>query len=97
MKEKKNKKRGLRQRISEVLDLPAAAVYSLPGIYLSGDREIVIDGKCALVSFSHEEIVLQLFSLSRNIAVVGEELTLQNIASGGVKISGKLDALCFKS
>ena len=96
MKEKKKSKRGLRQRISEALDLPAGAVYALPGIYLSGDREAVIDGKCTLLAFSHEEIVLHLFSLSRAIAVKGEELTLQNIASGGVKISGKIEALRFQ-
>ena len=96
MKEKNKWKRGLRQRISDALDLPAGAVYSLPGIYLSGDREIVLDGKCTLSAFSHEEIVLHLSSLARDIAVQGEDLALQNIASGGVKISGKIDALSFR-
>ena len=95
MKEKKKTKRELRQRISEALDLPAGAVYSLPGIYMSGDREIVIDGKCALVSFSHEEIILELLSISRKIAVQGAALTLQNIAAGGVKVSGMIDALRY--
>lgn len=86
-------KKGWRERLAGVLDLPVESVMALPHLELSGNKEILLENCHGIIGYGEDEIRV---STGRGIIrVCGEELTLKNLRIDSMIINGNIHSVEF--
>lgn len=65
------------------------------GIYIYGNRELIIDGKCSLVLYEDSRIVLRSSKKQGSLAINGSSLKLCTTGNHGICIKGNIGSLEF--
>ena len=73
-------------RLAEALSFPQGTFKNFPTIQIRGNREITIDGCTGLLSYEHENILLETKYCRINIT--GRTLTLNNLTKNVLAIRG---------
>ena len=73
-------------KIAEALSFPQGTFKNFPTIQIRGNREITIDGCTGLLSYEHENILLETKYCRINIT--GRTLTLSNLTENVLAIRG---------
>lgn len=65
------------------------------GIYIYGNKELIIDGKCSLVLYEDSRIVLRCARKHATLAINGSSLKLCTTGNHGICIKGNIGSLEF--
>ena len=86
-------KKGWRERLAGVLDVPVESVMDLPHLELSGNKEILLENCRGIIGYGEDEIRV---STGRGIIrVCGEGLTLKNLRIDSIIIDGNIRSVEF--
>ena len=83
----------IKDRLSEVLELPKDAVLDLPQIVMSGNREICIDNYKGIILYS--DTVMKINARDFVITVTGASLDIANIGNNDISVSGIINKIEF--
>ena len=81
----------LLEDIAERFDLPADALAGLPRITLTGDRQVLIEGRAGLLAYGPELIEAACGRL--RVRVLGQELLLRAMDAQALIVAGKISAV----
>lgn len=106
MKKKNNKKNKARQsddkpkarlkeKITEVLELPKEVILNIPKITIFGCKDILIENYKGIIEYDSERI--RINTSSGVIKITGRNLNIREITSEDVIVNGIIDALEFLS
>ena len=98
MRETANRRRRLYEVISEITEMPADAVSSIPTLTLRGLHEFEADGCDGILEYSDTRVVLSCSRFvfpngSRRITVGGTMLTLSDFSDGVLFVRGNIDSV----
>ncbi|MCI5499995.1 MAG: YabP/YqfC family sporulation protein [Clostridiales bacterium] len=91
MEEKERRKRSLRERTAQLLDLPADGAAGLPRAELTGDRELYLEHYKGILSYGREEIHVD--GGAWVLRVLGRDLELKAMREGELRIVGWVTGL----
>ena len=80
-------------RLAELLSFPQGTFVDFPVIQVRGNREITINGCMGLLSYSHENILLE--TKYCRISINGRALTLSNLAENILAVRGFIQNVEF--
>lgn len=83
----------IKERISDMLELPKDAVLDLPQIVISGNREISIDNYKGIILYS--DTVMKINAKDFIITVTGTSLDISNIGNDDISVSGIINKIEF--
>ena len=66
-----------------------------PGIYITGNKELLLDGKAELLLYTDEKIVLQPCGCGYAVTVRGKCLKLNTAGRAGISVRGIISAVQF--
>lgn len=91
MEEKERRKRSLRERTAQLLELPADGAAGLPRAELTGDRELYLEHYKGILSYGREEIHVD--GGAWVLRVLGRDLELKAMREGELRIVGWVTGL----
>lgn len=83
----------IKERISEMLELPKDAMLDLPQIILSGNREVSIDNYKGIILYS--DTVMKINAKDFVITITGVSLDISNIGNDDISVSGIINKIEF--
>lgn len=83
----------IKERISEILELPKDAMLDLPQIILSGNREVSIDNYKGIILYS--DTVMKINAKDFVITITGVSLDISNIGNDDISVSGIINKIEF--
>ena len=83
----------IRKKIANQLDIPESAVITGTEIHINEKGETVIDGKCSVISYENNEIVLSLHS--KKVTFTGENLIICGLTPISLELRGKISQIIF--
>lgn len=84
----------LRQRLSELFDLPKDLFLNLPRISVVGDLQIVIENHRGLLRYDPDQVVIGVNN--GRLVVRGDELSIGMVNADEMTINGRLHAVEFR-
>jgi sporulation protein YqfC len=87
-----NRKR-VREKITELLELPKEIVLNIPRITMIGSSDMIVENYKGIIEYENERI--RLNTGSGPIAVKGSKLEIREITSEDIIISGDIRSLEF--
>ena len=85
---------GVLDTAAELFDLPADVVAGLPRLELLGGRQLLLEGRAGLLSYSQERIDVQ--TSAGVLRVLGADLTLLAMTPEALRIGGRIDSLSWE-
>lgn len=92
-KAEKAEKKNIKEKISELLELPEEIILDAPKIQLIGNKSINIENYKGIIEYSNESI--RINTTSHMIKITGVNLEIQAITSEEVIISGNVSTMEF--
>lgn len=92
-KEDNSQKKGLREKFTEVLELPKELVLDLPKFTIVGNKDMMIENYKGVVEYSGTRI--RVNTGLGVVRITGEGLQIREITSEDIIISGKIQAVEF--
>ena len=86
-------KKGLREKIAEITDIPKDFLINMPRITLLGNRELHIDNYKGLLEYTNE--LISVASTNKIIVVKGNGLIITRIVEKSVYIGGSILSVEF--
>ena len=86
-------KKGLREKIAEITDIPKDFLMNMPRITLLGNRELHIDNYKGLLEYTNE--LISVASTNKIIVVKGNGLIITRIVEKSVYIGGSILSVEF--
>ena len=83
----------LRQRLTELLDLPKDIVLDLPRISIVGDLQLLVENHRGLLEYDPERVVIGMNQ--GRLLVRGKELIIGAVHADEMTITGQLVAIEF--
>ncbi len=88
-------KKGIREKIAEMTDIPKDFMMNLPRVTILGNREIYVDNYKGLLEYSQETI--SLATTNKIIIIKGAELMITRIVEEAVFVGGNIFSVEFAS
>lgn len=92
-KDKQEPKPDLKNRVTELLDLPKEVVLNVPKLTLLGDEELVIENYKGIIEYDIQKV--RVNTGLGVIKIIGERLIIKEITSEDIMVNGKIKALEF--
>ncbi|WP_066636509.1 sporulation protein YqfC [Desulfolucanica intricata] len=89
----RNIKKRVKQRVSDLLEIPNDIMLDLPKIVLVGNLQVFIENHKGIVEYSPE--VIRINVGEGEVVVTGEELMLRNILMDEICVEGRIKGLNF--
>ncbi len=83
----------LKEKVTEVLELPKEVVLNLPKLTMLGNRNLIIDNYKGIVEY--ESIRIRVNTSQGMIRICGEGLTIKEITSEDIMVEGEISSLEF--
>ncbi|HEX3030118.1 MAG TPA: sporulation protein YqfC [Clostridia bacterium] len=83
----------LKEKVTEVLELPKEVVLNLPKLTMVGNRNLIIDNYKGIVEY--ESIRIRVNTSQGMIRICGEGLTIKEITSEDIMVEGEIASLEF--
>ena len=83
-----------KQKLADLLDMPADALLNLPRISVFGDKEVVVRGFSQIVEYNPN--IVRVLSCVGIIAVEGEKLVLKELEKENLSIGGRIRNVTIK-
>ena len=88
-------KKGIRERIAEMTEIPKDFMMNMPRVTILGNREMYVDNYKGLLEYCDESI--QLATTNKVIVIRGEELIITRIVEDAIFIGGNIVSVEFAS
>ena len=92
-REDNSQKKGMREKFTEVLELPKELILDLPKLTIVGNRDMMIENYKGVIEYGSARI--RVNTGLGAIKITGEGLLIKEITSEDIIISGKIQALEF--
>lgn len=79
---------GLTKKAERLLELPAGALSGEARIEINGKEQVLVAGHCDIREY--EEALVRLITRSGEVRIRGDRLTLDDLHSGGISVSGRI-------
>ena len=79
---------GLTHKAEQLLELPMGTLSGDARVEILGNRQVCIAGHCDIREY--EEDLVRLNTRAGELLIRGDRLTLDNLYSGGVSVSGRI-------
>lgn len=86
-------KKGIRERLSEVTEIPKDFFMNMPRVVLVGNKEIQIDNYKGLIEYS--DTVIRVATTNKQIVIKGIELGITRLTKDMIFIGGNILAVEF--
>ena len=88
-------KKGIRERIAEMTEIPKDFMMNMPRVTILGNREICVDNYKGLLMYSDE--LVKLLTTNKIISIKGENLLLTRILEDMIFVGGNILSVEFSS
>ena len=88
-------KKGIREKIAEMTDIPKDFMMNMPRVTILGNKEIYVDNYKGLLEYTQETI--RLATTNKVIIIKGDGLMITRIVEEAVFIGGNIFSLEFAS
>lgn len=92
-KEDNSQKKGLKEKFTEVLELPKELVLDLPKLTMVGNKDMMIENYKGVIEYGSARI--RINTGLGAVKITGEGLELKEITSEDIIISGKIQSVEF--
>lgn len=92
---KKNKKKGIPNKINRILEIPQEVSSNIPKVTVIGFKQMLIENYKAILEYQDFYI-----RLSTNIGIIninGFELNLEEMTTDDLIVTGKIDSIDFEA
>lgn len=83
----------IKERISDMLELPKDTLLDLPQLVLMGNREVSIDNYKGIILYS--DTVMKINAKDFIITITGTSLDISNIGNDDISVSGIINKIEF--
>ena len=88
-------KKGIRERIAEMTEIPKDFMMNMPRVTILGNREIYVDNYKGLLEYSDE--LIRLATTNKTIKIKGEGLLITRIVEDAIFFGGNIISVEFVS
>ncbi len=88
-------KKGIRERIAEMTEIPKDFMMDMPRVTILGNRELYVDNYKGLLEYSQETI--RLATTNKTIIIKGTGLLITRIVEAAVFVGGNIMSVEFAS
>ena len=88
-------KKGIRERIAEMTEIPKDFMMNMPRVTILGNREIYVDNYKGLLEYSDE--LIRLATTNKIIAIKGDGLLITRIVEEAIFVGGNIISVEFAS
>ena len=88
-------KKGIRERIAEMTEIPKDFMMNMPRVTILGNREIYVDNYKGLLEYSGE--LIRLLTTNKIISINGDGLLITRIVEEAIFIGGNIISVEFSS
>ena len=88
-------KKGIRERIAEMTEIPKDFMMNMPRVTILGNREICVDNYKGLLMYSDE--LVKLLTTNKIISIKGENLLITRILEDMIFVGGNILSVEFSS
>ena len=88
-------KKGIRERIAEMTEIPKDFMMNMPRVTILGNREICVDNYKGLLMYSDE--LVKLLTTNKIISIKGENLLLTRILEDMIFVGGNILSVEFST
>ncbi len=92
-KEEGVSKRGIREKFTEMLELPKELILNTPRMTMVGNRDIMIENHKGILEFGCERV--RINTGTGTVKISGSGLLIKEITSEDIIISGSIDSIEF--
>ncbi len=92
-KNEEEKKTDLREKMTELLELPKEVVLNIPKITIVGNRNLIVENYKGIVEYDNTRI--RINTGNGIIRITGEKLEIREITSEDILVCGEMSALEF--
>lgn len=78
-------------------DIPADFFEEMPGVYVKGISELMIDGKCRLIEYLPDRITFDIFYRGMLLIIEGSQLTMRCAGVDAREITGRISSVKYAS
>lgn len=90
----RNVQRGLKQQVTDFLDLPGDIMFNLPKVSLLGNLQLVVENHRGILKFSPEAIHINING--GELVISGRELRLRSVFAEEIYIEGEIKNIRFE-
>ncbi len=83
----------IKEAINKKLDMPLAALYNLPYVELTGNREVLIENHKGIIEYGSEQIRVK--GATVDVKVEGVNLFLKKLNKGAIVVAGEITNVEF--
>jgi|GEM_PF-164753 len=87
------KKIGLKQRVTEILELPKEIVLNMPKLTMLGNGDLIVENYKGILEY--DEGVIRLNTTSGIIKITGKNIYIKEITLESIMIFGEIQSLEF--
>lgn len=88
-------KKGIRERIAEMTEIPKDFMMNMPRVTILGNREIYVDNYKGLLEYSGE--LIRLLTTNKIISIKGDGLLITRIVEDAIFVGGNIISVEFSS
>ena len=88
-------KKGIREKIAEMTDIPKDFMMNLPRVTILGNKEVYVDNYKGLLEYTQETI--RLATTNKVIVIKGDGLMITRIVEEAVFVGGNIFSIEFAS
>lgn len=88
-------KKGIRERIAEMTEIPKDFMMNMPRVTILGNREIYVDNYKGLLEYSGE--LIRLLTNNKIISIKGDGLLITRIVEDAIFVGGNIISVEFSS
>lgn len=88
-------KKGIRERIAEMTEIPKDFMMNMPRVTILGNREIYVDNYKGLLEYSQE--LIRLLTTNKIISIKGDGLLITRIVEDAIFVGGNIISVEFSS
>ncbi|HHW49691.1 MAG TPA: sporulation protein YqfC [Clostridiaceae bacterium] len=93
-KEKKEEpKAGIREKLAEMLELPKEIVMNIPKMTMIGNKDLIIENYKGIIEYESNRI--RINTGAGIIKITGDLMTIKEITSEDILVSGNISSLEF--
>lgn len=93
MNDKSDDKKNIKEKMSEVLELPREIIMDVPKLILIGSNDLSIENYKGIIEYS--ENIIRINTNSKMIKITGKKLEIKTITAEEILIGGNIETLEF--
>ncbi len=93
MTDKSDDKKNIKEKMSEVLELPREIIMDVPKLVLIGSNDLSIENYKGIIEYS--ENIIRINTNSKMIKITGKKLEIKTITAEEILIGGNIETLEF--